>query len=227
MGKSINNDENLRGQKFGRLTIIGFEKIKKPYGSTTTSTWNWICRCECGNIVSVIPGLVKNGHTTSCGCYKREKTIEYNKKAKVKHGGRSDRLYYIWRGMKERCYNKNNKNYPQWGGRGISICDEWINDYAVFRAWALKNGYDDSLSLDRIDVNSNYSPENCRWATYKEQARNKTNAVLLEYNGVKKPLAEWADDLGINYGTLYRRIFFDGWSVDRALSEPLHRNRWL
>lgn len=226
MGKSrsLNNDEKYRGMKFGRLTIIGFERIEQEYYNTRTARWNWICRCDCGNIISAVPSTVRNGHTQSCGCYKRDMTVEYNKKAKIVHGGRGDRLYHIWRGMKQRCHSETCKNYEQWGARGIAVCAEWREDYAAFRSWALSNGYSDDLSIDRIDVNGNYCPENCRWATATEQARNKRNNTYVEYLGVNKTIAEWADAQGIPYGSLYRRLFYDGWSVERALTEPIHEN---
>lgn len=223
MGKSVskNNDEKYRGMKFNRLTIIGLEYVKEDYYGTTTAHWNWICRCDCGNIISVVPQLVRKGMTKSCGCLKRENTIRYNKKKKVKHGGRKDRLYHIWRGMKQRCYSETCKNYDQWGGRGISVCDEWKEDYGAFKDWALANGYSDDLSIDRIDVNGNYCPDNCRWATYEEQARNRRSNVFLEYDGKSMTIAEWAELYGISYNTLYRRIFYDGWAVERALTQPV------
>lgn len=219
MGKSTNNDESLRGQKFGRLTIIGFEKIPKTWGGTTTYFWNWICQCDCGTIVSVNPQVVKRGQSQSCGCLKLEKTVEYNKKAKVKHGGRYTRLYSAWRGMKQRCYSPTNKNYDHWGGRGIKVCDEWCNDFAAFEKWAMESGWKEGLTLDRIDVNGNYEPSNCRWSDWKTQARNRTTSVYYTINGETKTLIEWAEQYEIPYGTVYQRLHNYGWDIERALSQ--------
>lgn len=216
--KIDNHAEFWRGKKFGRLTVIGFEHVPTSRGSTA---WYWICRCDCGTIISAQPSRIRSGHTASCGCYKRDQTIAYNQTAKKKHGGRKDRLYYIWRGMKSRCCCPTNKNYERWGGRGISVCDEWVDDYAAFKAWALSNGYTDSLSIDRIDVNGNYCPENCRWATQIEQQRNKSNSKAIEYNGKMWSVVDLSDEFGIEYGTLYSRIFKYGWDIDRALTEKV------
>lgn len=219
VGKSINNDEKWRGQKFGRLTIIGFEKVRKSWGGTTSYAWNWICRCDCGTIVSVPPNLIKNGQSTSCGCRKREVTVEYNKAAKTKHGKRHTKLYSAWRGMRARCYTITDKNYPHWGGRGITMCDEWRDDFMAFYNWAIENGWEEGLTLDRIDVNGNYEPNNCRWSDWKTQARNRTTSVYFEIDGVTKSLVEWAEDYDIPYGTVYQRITKYGWDIKRALTQ--------
>ena len=127
------------------------------------------------------------------------------------------RLYIIWQGMKQRCYDASCNCYPRYGGRGVTICEEWRNGSEAFQAWALSHGYREDLTIDRIDVNGNYEPGNCRWATWKEQANNTRRNRYITYNEVTHTLTEWADIFGINYGTLRSRLD-NGWSVERALT---------
>lgn len=161
------NAPNLIGQRFGRLTVIERAENNKR-GNTM-----WLCRCDCGNNTIVIGSDLKNHTTQSCGCLHNDLL----RKASTKHGQSRSRLHYVWKGMKSRCYNKNHKNYKHYGGRGISIDPRW-NDFAIFQEWALKNGYDETApygqcTLDRIDVNGNYCPENCRWTDMKTQNNNQ------------------------------------------------------
>jgi hypothetical protein len=212
------NDEKWRGVKINALTVIGFEHVKR--GKSTA--WNWICRCDCGELRSIIPLRVLTGHNVSCGCHKSKMTSEWNKTAKLKHGGAigksKTRLYNIWHGMKQRCSNKNSHDYFNYGGRGIKVFGEWENSFEAFRDWAYKNGYNDNLSLDRIDVNKGYCPENCKWATAEEQQRNKQKTERYEYKGNLVTLAEIAKDCGVKYVTLYQRIKYHGLSLEEAIS---------
>lgn len=206
MGKFI----DLTGKKFGHLTVLFRAKNK---GTATM----WHCKCDCGNEVDVSGGHLKDGHTASCGCLKDYKGVN---NPNYKHGMSHKRLHTIWGNMKQRCYNPSNPKYPSYGARGIRLCDDWFNNSGAFINWALDNGYNDTLSIDRIDVNGNYEPSNCRWVTNKEQAVNKTNNHFLTYKGERKTISEWAKELRMSFGKLEARINRYGWSTEEALSTP-------
>lgn len=154
---------NLTGRKFGKLTAIKIDYKSKDYKTF------WLCKCDCGNYTSVYVSKLTTGKTKTCGCSRTTDPHNY------KHGLRHTRLYRIWANMKTRCYNKMDPHYSRWGGRGVKICNEWINDFKAFYDWAIKNGYQDNLSIDRINNDGNYEPNNCRWATIKQQNNNKRN----------------------------------------------------
>ena len=186
--------QDLTGMTFGRLTVIE----RAPNIGKQTA---WRCRCSCGNECIVQAGNLKNGQKT-CGCGSVEKFIERN----TKHGMEGTKIYGKWSGMLDRCENPNCKDYPRYGGRGIKVCERWHifeNFYADVSV--LPHFNEAGYSLDRIDVNGNYCPENVRWATAKEQNRNRRNNTIVEYNGVQMCLKEAAEKSGISYQTLVSR----------------------
>lgn len=196
------------GQKFGRLTVV------EECGRDNYRQAKWKCRCDCGNEIVVRGYSLRVGNTQSCGCLQKEKNLEL----RTTHGQRHTRLYNIWCSVRRRCSTPSASCYKYYGARGIEVCEEW-NDFIVFMDWALSNGYADNLTIDRIDPNGNYCPENCRWITLKEQQSNKRNNHYIEFNGERKTLQEWADTIGITHATLLERIKRWG-SIEEALTIP-------
>lgn len=202
---------DLTGQRIGRLLVIQEEKERSKHGAKL-----WRCKCDCGNVHLVETGNLTNHTTRSCGCLKWERI----KLSNTKHGYSNKRIHRIYYNMRGRCYNPHIERFKNYGGRGIKICDEWLgeNGFKNFVKWAMSNGYDDSLSIDRIDVNGNYEPSNCRWITMEMQYNNKSNSHFITFNGETRTLQEWADITGIDRKTISGRIEKCGWSVEKALT---------
>lgn len=190
----------LIGAHYGRLTPISYA------GKSYDSRHQFLCKCDCGNEVVVLEKHLRSGNTKSCGCYKRD----MGHAANTTHGKSKTRLYRVWANMIERCESEDCPNYHRYGGRGIRVCNEW-HDYSKFDEWAVFAGYNPSAkygecTIDRIDVNGDYEPSNCRWITMKEQTDNRECTRRVEFNGECHTLKEWSEITGINYYTLHKRF---------------------
>jgi hypothetical protein len=186
---------DLKNQQFGRLTVLEFDGVR---GRRKTY---WKCICDCGNVVSVDTAHLRSGHTKSCGCYKVELISNLNKKT----GLSNSNLGFSYRNMKNRCFWKKSPMYKNYGERGITVCEEWLDrecGFENFVDWALKNGYSEGLTLDRIDVNGNYCPQNCRWVDKYVQANNKRKNYYLKINGEIDTVGNWARRLNVSYWNL-------------------------
>ena len=208
--------QDLTGQRFGRLVVIErAEDYVRPNGHPQVQ---WRCKCDCGNEKITVAYSLTHGLCTSCGCARTERIVNMN----YEHGQSNSSLYRRWQHMKDRCYNPNDKRYKNYGRRGIKVCDEWLNSFENFYNWAVNNGYQEGLTIDRIDVDGNYEPSNCRWVTTKEQQFNKRNNKRFFHDGKNLTLPEWSEILHISLDTLVSRIYTRGWNVERALTEPVH-----
>lgn len=200
--------KDITGKKFNYLTPI------KPVYKDSIGHTHWLCKCDCGNEIIVDKGHITSGHTKSCGCF--------NIKSHSTHSSSKSRLYKIWISMRDRCKRKVN-NY---GKKDIKVCTEWDKSFVAFQKWALNNGYADNLSIDRIDNNGNYCPENCRWATPKQQVQNRDVTIFVVIDGVKDTLANWCEKKQIAYPTVLYRAKVRGWSLEKAILEPVKHNDW-
>lgn len=199
------------GRRYHHLTAIGpVEGNKKLF----------VFRCDCGVEKEIDGYHVVNGLTITCGSC--EYHLKFMSDRNKTHGLSNTKFYEQYRGMLKRCYDPNAINYRDYGGRGIRVCEEWRTDAKAFYDWAIAHGWSEGLSLDRIDNDGDYCPENCRWATVKEQSHNKRNNLRLTFNGETKIAAEWADELNIPCKTLYERLR-RGWSVEDALTCPVRK----
>lgn len=201
MGKLI----DITGKSYGLLKVDSFAEMRRNEKGHTTSWWN--CTCRCGKKVIVAKHSLTSGNVQSCGCLKAKNNMERF----TRHGLSKTRLYKIYSMMKDRCCNSNSTAYDYYGGRGISVCEEWQGEHGFehFYAWAVQNGYSDDLTIDRRNSNGNYEPTNCRWIPFVEQAKNKRNCHLIYYNGEIKTLSEWSRELQIARSTIrkYEKMF--------------------
>lgn len=195
---------NLKGMKFGKWNVI------ERNGKTNDNHIKWLCQCDCGNKSNVSSNDLISGKSKQC--------IKCAYESKKTHGLYKSKLYKIYHSMINRCNNKNEKEFNNYGGRGIKVCDEWQNNFLNFYNWAMTNGYADNLSIDRIDNNGNYCPENCRWATRKEQNCNTRRNRLYTHNGKNLTLTDWCRELKINYERTRSRLRL-GWNFEDAIKE--------
>lgn len=200
---------NEQGNKYGRLTVIKrADKTGRVY---------WLCQCDCGNKTEVASQYLRNGRTQSCGCLQRELASE----RRTSHGMSSSALYFIWQGIRDRCFNPNSDSYKNYGERGITMCERWSES---FEAFASDMGEPSKgMTIERIDNDGDYSPENCRWASRQEQVRNTRHNRMITFDGQTMCMSEWAEKTGISYSAISQRLNRLGWSVDRALTTPNRR----
>lgn len=226
-GCKAHHIKSLVGEKFGRVTVLSFAGCKKDSKGRSAAYWN--CVCDCGKKFTTRGNCLTQGNTLSCGCLNREKTIA----RQTKHGlysrasKKENQLYRVWEHMKRRCYNPNDKHYKDYGGRGITVCDEWRDDFGAFHDWAIANGYKKEVlpnginkwTIDRIDNEEGYFPDNCRWITIQEQQYNKRGNRHITHNGETMTIAEMAKKYGMD-DNLFRDRLRYGWSMEDILSRP-------
>lgn len=210
MGKKIILE---KGQKFNKLKVIGIdhtEEYKSPNGRNIKKKY-YKCICECGNETVVYQGKLISGQTKSCGCLSKNHCM-WNK-----------RIYNTYRAMKKRCFLKKDKDYKNYGARGIKVCEEWKDNPKSFFDWAMSHGYRDDLTIERIDVNGNYCPENCKWITSSEQSNNRRNNIFIVVNGIKKNIKQWSEELKINSWILYQRRS-RGVNIQEFIKKEIEKN---
>ena len=220
--------QDLTGERFGKLTVV--RRVEDHISSSGNRYPQYLCQCDCGNTFVAYAQALTGGHAWQCGC----ETNRYLPRKEDRHGDASPdapghRLYGLWSGIKRRCYNSNFPTYPEYGGKGIEMCDDWREDYKSFKDWAIENGYDieakrGECTIDRIDFEGNYSPENCRFVSISEQNDNKSNVIHIEYQGQMYNMKQLASVLGINYTTLMYR-YHNGLRGDALFQREKHPTR--
>lgn len=205
---------DIKGEKYNRWTVLSLDRIenKKAY---------WLCQCECGTKKVVSSSSLRCGTSKSCGCLVKENGI------KTINGLSQTKLYRTYNNIKQRCYNLKMPFYKNYGGRNIKMCDEWLNDFIVFYNWSISNGYKDDLTIDRIDVNGDYEPNNCRWITKKEQYHNRTDNLYYIVDGKKRCLSELCKEYNMPYKTVSARLKRKN-DIISALNTPIktkYRNK--
>lgn len=213
---------DLTGKRYGRLTVIKeVERIRYHSGIPDRM---WECVCDCGNIFRCNSERLRSGNTKSCGCLRKE----IASRKSYKHGGSKTKLYRIWDEMNGRCHCETNKAFKNYGARGISVCDEWRNDFSAFRLCAISNGYQEGLTIEKVNNNGNYSPDNCKWIPRSDQPRNRRNCHLITYNGETKTLSEWSRELHVDRECVRNKEKILGdWTqaIEAVLNSPMHRRK--
>jgi len=199
--------KQIEGKKFGRLLAI--KEVER-----TRSSRRFLCQCQCGTEITISLNLLLSGNTKSCGCLKKDR----NKSYFTTHGLSNSKLYSVWSSMKDRCFRKNDPAYKNYGARGITVCDEWLK-FEIFHDWAMANGYQDDLTIERIDNDGDYCSENCTWIPKKEQPRNRRGLHLITFEGKTRTITDWAKKIGIHASSLRDRLNH-GWSIKEALTTP-------
>lgn len=207
---------DLSGKRYGSLTVIQYV-YSQTYGNCNKPVRMYLCQCDCGATKIIAGTSLKSGHTKSCGCLILKRSVNLAKKHLTTHGMSGSRLYQCYYHMKRRCSHCKN-----WKDKGIKVCDEWKDHFEPFMEWALSNGYSDDLTLDRIDPYGDYEPSNCRWATKKQQANNKTTSRFITICGITHTLSEWGDISGVNPATISKRI--EAGYPENALLTPTGSN---
>ena len=215
MSKRMKSVKDLKGMKFGRLLVLSID------GSRKRKTY-WQCLCECGNGKLVRSDSLQDGSVKSCGCLKKEQD-KINLTAYHSHLQSGSRLYATWQGMKSRCYYPADERYERYGGRGIVVCDKWLHDFACFYRWAIKSGYRDDLTIDRINNNGNYEPSNCHFATSKEQCNNRQSNIVIHFAERDYTLTEICVHFSFPYHTIHARYARGTRGLD--LIEPIRQYR--
>ena len=207
----MKSTNDLSGKRCGTLTVV------KKLGSGRFQRIYWLCKCDCGNEKILSTGDFNSGHYTSCGCLKGQHISQ----SKMQHGLCGTRIHSIHRDMLARCYNPHKVRYERYGGRGITVCDEWRGKQGLkhFYEWAIQNGYSDDLTIDRINFDGNYEPSNCRWVTMQKQNCNTSRNINITLDGETHCLAEWCEIKGLNYPRVYQRIYKLKWDYERALTQ--------
>ena len=204
---------------FGRWKVIGFDNERSKNDKHGRKYYFCECQCQDKTVKSIRGDSLISQKSTSCGCYNRERVSDVTSK----HKSSNSDLYDVWINMKQRCLNKNNPSYNNYGGRGITICDEWLNNFSEFRKWSIENGYEKGLNIDREDNDKGYSPDNCRFITYIENQNNKRTNTYLEFNNEINTIANWARKLNMNPRTLVTRLDTLNWSIEKTLTTPVKK----
>ena len=209
---------DLTGKRFGRLVVVSESSPHYSKGGSKQRQWN--CLCDCGKEIITTTQNLRKGDTKSCECLK----IEMNINNATTHGDSKSKLYSVWKAMRKRCKNTHNSDYKYYGGKGIKVCNEWDTDFESFKSWSLCNGYNPELTIDRIDLNKDYCPDNCRWVDFKTQCNNRSTNTRYTYDGETHTIAEWSEITGINYSTLYHRIK-QGKTINEVLTNYNSNNK--